>query len=269
MRSNRGAAALPMALMLMASCGESRGTLVTTNAPPGVWQPARGAPWQVQLSGPLDTSFDVAVYDIDLFNTSAAEIERLHAAGRSVICYVSVGTLEPWRDDAADFPTAARGNPLLAYPDERWLDSRDPSVRALITARLDVARQKLCDGVSLSNISPDGADTGFPLALGDVLSYGRYLSAEAHRRGLGAGLGGGNDIAPLLQPDFEWAHTSSCLGTSGCGAFAGFLAAEKAVFEVEFGTAGDAATICPQARQAGVNTLIKNRSLDAFRVPCE
>src|SRR6185503_4284279 len=128
-----------------ASCGESRGTLVTTTdgAIPGVWRPVPASTWQVQLSGALDTSFDVAIYDVDL-DQSAATLASLRAAGRRVICYGSVGTYEPWRDDAGDIPTAARGQPLANYPDERWLDPRDAAVRAVMVARLDVARQKGC-----------------------------------------------------------------------------------------------------------------------------
>ena len=46
------------------------------------------------------------------------------------------------------------------------------------------------------------------------------------------------------------------------------MAAQEVVFAVEFGTAADTATVCPLARQAGLNALIKNRSFDAFRIAC-
>jgi hypothetical protein len=264
MRWARSVAALAVA----ASCGETSGTLVTTGTP-GIWQPAPTTTWQVQLTGTLDTSLDVALYDVDLFDTSTGDIQGLHAAGRRVICYVSVGTFEPWRSDASSFPAAALGNPLSDYPNERWLDSRDGTVRSLMTARLDLAMQKQCDGVDLSNLSPDGSDSGFSLARTDVLDYGRRLTADAHGRGLAAGLGGGADVAADLEPGFQWALTNGCLAAGNCGAFASFQAARKVVFAVEFGTAADAPTICPRARQASLNTLIKNRSYDAFRVACD
>jgi hypothetical protein len=251
---------------LAASCGESRGTLVTTGAPAG-WRPAPGLSWQVQLSGALDTSLDVAVYDIDL-DTSAATIADLRAAGRRIICYVSVGTYEPWRDDAPSIPAAALGQPLAGYPDERWLDTRDVTVRSIMTARLDVAVTKGCDGVDLSSVSPAGADTGFSLTRADALAYARFLAGEAHARGLAAGLGGGNDIATDAQPDFDWAFGETCLASGTCGAYSAFVTARKAVFGVVYGTAADVPTVCPPARQAGLDAIIKNRSLDAFRVPC-
>ena len=251
------------------ACGETRGTLVTTDASVSTpWRPAVSTSWQVQLAGTLDTSLDVSVYEVDLFDTAQADIDALHAAGRRVICYVSTGTFEPWRSDAAAFPPAAVGNAVAEYPQEQWLDTRDAAVRAVMTARLDRARDKRCDGVDLSTVSSGAADTGFSLTAADALAYARFLAAEAHGRGLSAGLGGAEDIAAELVPSFEWALTQGCLDAGTCGALAAFVAAQKVVFAVEFGTAADAATICPRVRQQGFNPLIKNRSFDAFRVAC-
>jgi hypothetical protein len=252
---------------LAASCGEARGTLVTTGAAPA-WRPAPGASWQVQLTGPLDSSFDVAIYDVDLFDTTPAQLDGLRAAGRRVICYVSVGTWESWRADASSFPAAALGDTLAGFANERWLDTRDPTVRSLIAARLDVAVQKRCDGVDLSNVSPEGAATGLSATVADAEGYGRFLAGEAHARGLGAGLGGGSDVAGALAIDFEWALTEGCLDAGTCAAYGGFMGAGKVVFGVEFGAAADAATICPAAKSAGLDALIKNASYDAFRVAC-
>ncbi|HEX2659759.1 MAG TPA: endo alpha-1,4 polygalactosaminidase [Polyangia bacterium] len=256
---------------IVASCGETRGTLVTTDAAVDAgtpWRPTASTTWQIQLTGALDPSIDVALYELDSFETTASQMATLRAAGRRIVCYVSAGTFEPWRDDAAAFPPAAIGNALANYPDERWLDFRDGVVRDVMTARLQVAKQVGCDGVDLSSLSPGGADTGFDLQRSDVLAYGRFLAAQAHQRGLSAGLGGGSDVADALQPDFDWVTTGGCVASDTCGAFAAFTAAGKAVLGIEFGTADDVAAICPQARQAGVNVIIKNRSLDAFRLPC-
>jgi hypothetical protein len=260
-------AALALIALAAAACGEARGTLVTSGAAP-VWRPATGASWQVQLTGSLDASFDVAIYDVDLFDTTQAQLDGLHASGRRVICYVSVGTYEPWRPDATSFPAAALGDPLAGFPNERWLDTRDAAVRGLLTARLDLATAKRCDGVDLSNVSPEGAATGFTTTTGDADAYARLLAQAAHARGLGAGLGGGSDVAGAVADAFEWALTEGCLGTGTCAAYEGFGAAGKVVFGVEFGAAADAATICPAARSAGLDALIKNPSYDAFRVAC-
>jgi len=60
-----------------------------------VWQPAPNTTWQWQLADlPVDQSFAVEVYDIDLFDNDAGVVAALRAQGQKVICYVSVGS---WR----------------------------------------------------------------------------------------------------------------------------------------------------------------------------
>ena len=43
----------------------------------------------------------MALYDVDLVDTSTATIARLHAAGRNVARCFSAGSFEDWRPDAA------------------------------------------------------------------------------------------------------------------------------------------------------------------------
>lgn len=50
-----------------------------------VWAPAPGTTWQWQLTGTIDQSWDVQMYDIDLFDTSASVISALHSKGRAVV----------------------------------------------------------------------------------------------------------------------------------------------------------------------------------------
>src|SRR5262249_44643767 len=74
--------------------------------PPSIWTPAPRTSWQWQLTGTIDTRFDVAMYDIDLFDAPQSVIDSLHASGRIVICYFSAGSYENWRPDTGDFPTS-------------------------------------------------------------------------------------------------------------------------------------------------------------------
>ena len=74
------------------------------------WKPKPGTTWQWQLSGDtIDTSYDVHMYDVDLFDTPQKTIDELHKDGRIVICYVDVGTWENWRPDADEFPDSVKG----------------------------------------------------------------------------------------------------------------------------------------------------------------
>ena len=46
-----------------------------------IWQPEPGTSWPWQLSGEINPSWEVAMYDIDLFDSPQATIDRLHADG--------------------------------------------------------------------------------------------------------------------------------------------------------------------------------------------
>lgn len=93
-----------MLLALLSGC--------TTAAEPdskGRWRPEPGIGWQWQLSGRLDPTVDVPVYDIDGFGHRASAVADLHRRGRKVICYLSTGAWEDFRPDAGKFPAAIRG----------------------------------------------------------------------------------------------------------------------------------------------------------------
>jgi len=68
------------------------------------YQPNISTTWQWQLTGDLNLSYDVDIYDIDLFDTPKETIAELHNANRKVICYFSAGSYENWRPDKNKFP---------------------------------------------------------------------------------------------------------------------------------------------------------------------
>jgi hypothetical protein len=235
---------------------------------PTIWQPQPGTSWQWQLSGTIDTSIDVAMYDIDLFDTPQAVIDELHNDGRIVICYFSAGSREDWRSDAGDFPPAAIGNQLDNWPGENWIDIRDSTVRTIMTSRLDLAQAKKCDGVEPDNVDGYTNNPGFNFDDLDQLDYNRFLASQAHARGLSIGLKNDLDQIEALLDDFDWALNEECFSYDECDLLQPFIGAGKAVFNVEYGPAGLADTICPQANALNFDSLIKNWDLDAWRVAC-
>lgn len=75
----------------------------------GHWRPEPGIGWQWQLSGRLDLTVDVPVYDIDGFENEASAVADLHRRDRKVICYISTGAWEEFRPDAGKFPASVLG----------------------------------------------------------------------------------------------------------------------------------------------------------------
>jgi len=231
------------------------------------WQPPPGTSWQWQLSGEIDPTLDVQMYDIDLFDTPQEVIDRLHAQGRVVVCYFSAGTYEDWRPDRDSFPVEVLGKPLPDWPGERWVDIRRIDLLGpIMSSRLDSAVQKGCDGVEPDNVDGYANDTGFPLSYADQLAYNTWLAGQAHSRGLSVGLK--NDLGQIgdLLPYFDWALNEECFTYTECELLSPFVAAGKAVFGVEYEL--DPVNFCPQANALNFDFLKKDWELDAWRLAC-
>ena len=239
----------------------------------GIWSPAPGATWQWQLTGGIDTSVPASMFDIDLFDVGATTIDALHAKGRTVICYFSAGSRESWRGDAGQFASADHGSPLDGWAGETWLDTRSANVRAIMKKRLDLAVQKQCDGVEPDNVDAYQNASGFPLTAATQKDYLKFLSSEAHARGLSIGLKNALGLIPAVVSDFDWALNEQCLEYDECSAMAPFINAGKAVFHVEYVSSSSAsaakkAQVCGAASTSGFSTLIKTLDLGAWRVTC-
>ena len=247
----------------------------TTPATATWYQPDIDTTWQWQLQGPLNTVYDVDLYDIDLFETSARAIAELQANGIRVICYFSAGSGEDWRPDYTAIPADALGQTLAGFDGERWLDIRSPAVLTVMQSRLDIAAAKGCDGVEPDNVDGHDNDTGFPLTANDLFSFNQRLAQEAHQRGLAIGLKNALDLIPRLVGDFDFAVNEECHDNDECDANLPFIDAGKPVFNAQYTTTiGDAeerlATICPASRGLRIQTLILPLDLDdAFRVACD
>ncbi len=248
---------------------DSSPRLTSTAAPAGAVIPAlaREAAWQIQYTGEIDTSLDVGMYNVDLFDTPSPVIEELRRRGVFVMCYFSAGSHENWRPDAAKFPPGVLGEDMEGWPGEKWLDVRRLDALApIMDARLDLAVQKGCDGVDPDNVNGYTNDTGFPLTARDQLAYNIFLSGAAHQRGLAVGLKNDLDQIIDLVPYFDWVMNEECFSYRECHLLQPFLEAGKPVFVIEYELPPE--KFCARATQMGFNALLKHRELDAYRIDC-
>ena len=233
--------------------------------------------WQLQPNGEgnINTSYDVDVYDLDLFDIPESLIEELQSEGRRVICYFSAGTYEDFREDAVRFDTAELGNTLEDFGDERWLDIRSPNVHEIMLARLDLAMQKGCDGVEPDNVDAFANDSGFALTADDQLAFNRFLANEAHRRGLAVALKNDLDQIDALVEYFDCSVNEQCHEFDECAVLQPFIDAGKPVFNAEYADefVQDAARrgeLCDNARAGDLRTLILPVDLDdSSRFSCD
>ena len=229
------------------------------------WVPPQGVDWQLQLQGELDLSVDAPVYEVDGFDTSADTVARLHEDGRRVICYISAGSWEDWRPDAAAYPESVLGR-SNGWPGERWVDIRRLDVlRPLLSARLDMCRDKGFDAVDPDNVDGFTNDTGFRLTAADQLRFNTWLARAAHRRGLSIGLK--NDLRQVrrLSRVYDFAVNEQCLQYDECHALRPFLKRGKAVLHVEYEL--PLSSICSQVPRS-FSSLRKHEDLRAWRQSC-
>ncbi len=239
-----------------------------TPTPTGtVWIPKPGTSWQIQFAGTLDTSVNVKAFDLDLFGTSKATIDQLHAKGTKVICYFSGGSSETYRPDFGSFPSSVLGTTLGGYPDERWLDVRQLAILGpIMTARMDLAVQKGCDAVDSDNMDGYTNNSGFPISYAQQLAYNKMIAAEAHKRGMSIGLK--NDLLQIkdLADTYDFAINEQCLEYSECSYMKPFIDRQKAVFAISY--SGSQSSVCSQTNPLDFDMLLKNYSLDSYRVTC-
>jgi len=252
------------------------------------WQPHKGQSltWQWQLTTPIDTTLNVDMYDIDLFDVPTSTITELKNAGKIVICYFSAGTIEydssrPDQSDLESITPSVIGNALQDWPDENWLDITNTEVRNVMAARLDTAVSKGCDGVEPDNVNAweedgngDGYTTGFNITEAQQIDYNRWLATQAHARNLSVGLKNdlGLDTASTAHLEqlvdyFDWALNEQCYEYGECDVYNVFDDANKAVFGVEY--SGNTNSFCPDANARGRYWMKKRYSLNKWRKACE
>jgi hypothetical protein len=144
--------------------------------------------WQLSIAGNAIVYRAVDMLDIDGFNNAATVITAIHKrAGRTLarekaICYLSLGSWENYRRDAANWPHAAIGVTLQNYDNEHWVDVRQLSTLSpIIDSRLQICAAKGFDGVEIDNIDGwDGQATGFPLTAEDARAWLTYIANRTH-----------------------------------------------------------------------------------------
>ncbi len=240
-------------------------------APPGVaaahWTPGPRTTWQIQFSGRLNPLVDATAFDIDMFDTTSANVAALHAKGRRVVCYINAGAWEDWRPDAGRYPGAVKGRALEGWPGERWLDIRRIDILGpILIDRLDLCHAKGFDGVEFDNVDGYSNRTGFALTRADQLAFDKWLAARAHERGLAVGLKNTLELADELEPHFDFAILEQCFWYRECALAAPFVDARKSVIDIEYDLARR--QFCSNADELGISAVRKRLNLNAWRRAC-
>ncbi len=208
------------------------------------------------------------VYEVD---NAASTVAGLRAKGTHVICYISVGTYENWRPDAASFPAGLLGSGN-GWPGEKWLNVSAAStyyaqLQAIMTACLQMCSSKGFDAVEFDNMDGSENSTGFAISSTQNNTYLEWLAATAHSLELAAFQKNYVDQSAVLAPFLDGAIDEEWFQYSECSSLAPYTAAGKPILEAEYSTSP--ASYCGAADAVHVNAVLYDLILDgAVRVTC-
>eukprot|EP01134_Creolimax_fragrantissima_P004155 CFRG4155T1 len=241
------------------------------------WCPQRRDPFHVtcqKLSIPLNNGHG-GVVNLDMFDTSLIEIAALREAGYTVMCYISAGSYEDWREDAVQFPSQIKSKKMAMW-DEHWLDIRAENpyhnyLKALMQNRIIMAANKGCQLIEFDNVDCWANDCIEGILEEDdamyksQLQYNIWLAETAHQNGMSAALKNNLDQASVLERYFDLAVNEECYMYNECEKLTPFTAANKAVLGASY-VYSDAAALCTAAYNAGFSWLLAD-SANWFACP--
>ncbi|GAA3953453.1 endo alpha-1,4 polygalactosaminidase [Chitinophaga oryziterrae] len=239
------------------------------------WQPVAGVTFDWDLSNISSTdTFSTDVVDVDAFETSKATVDALHAKGRKVIAYVSVGTLENYRPDSALLPPSVIGKIYPEWPDERWLDIRKlDSMKPWLISRFTMIRQKGFDAIEPDNLDAYGNETGFDISITDTKAFCTYIITLAHSMGLGIGQKNVSELTGDFSSSFDWALTEDAFDQGWQDDMLPYIAKNKPVFVTEYTDKMTQtkfqSTVCPAAKTKKYSAVLKKRDLSKWSYFCQ
>lgn len=268
----------------------------TTTPPPttGFTPLKQNTAWQWQLTGTvnetvLDTSTNPnKMYDIDMFNASPELISRLKNKGIYVVCYVEAGDWASGRPDAGDFATSILGRNISGFPDEKFINVKaldspagptGKTLRQIMTARLQLAQSKGCQGIEPDLDDLHTYSTGFTISQSDMVTYNKFLIDTGHSLGMSVGLKNGADeggpgsfTAAMYNAGADWVLNEECNQYSECSGYNIFIQGGRPVFQVEYldnqrVSYSGASGTCTKNNAAGFDGIVKDSSSTLAALP--
>ncbi|RYY56725.1 MAG: endo alpha-1,4 polygalactosaminidase [Chitinophagaceae bacterium] len=238
------------------------------------WQPTAGISFDWDLDDLQDgDNFSSDVVDVDAFSTTAEQVARFHAQGKKVIAYLSVGTIENYRPDDGLLPKEVIGNVYPEWPDERWIDIRQPEkLQPWLNSRFNMIISKGFDAIEPDNLDGYDNETGLNISIEDTKKYCDLLISLAHKNGLGIGQKNVPDLAADYSSKFDWILTEDAFEQGWQDQVSVYPTLNKPVFAVEYTDNTSQSTFsdnfCPRSKSLGYFIVLKKRELDKWKFIC-
>ncbi len=233
--------------------------------------PKPGADWDWQLSGNVAAPHGVSVFDTDPDSVTRGQIMALNAAGVYTICYVSVGTLEYYREDVKHFPPQTLGKRYEDWPDERFVDIRDQGhIPAIMAKRFATCAQKGFAAVEPDNVDVYQNDSGFDISAADTLRYLKMLAKAAHDLNMEIGQKNVPELTSDLVGVMDFMIAESCYQDGWCEQVLPYIKAGKPVFDAEYTDRPiNFKKACNYAENTKISLVLKDRDLTSKRRVCQ
>ncbi|KAJ4294294.1 hypothetical protein N0V90_007984 [Kalmusia sp. IMI 367209] len=229
------------------------------------------------------------VIDIDLEDNDSSQpnknpkgtIKDL-AKTKTVVCYFSAGTYEPWREDHNSFRTTDYGKKMDDW-DEYWLDLKSANVKTIVEARIKRAADAGCYAIDPDNIDGFSNDKngnphqdGYTYDNQVYIDYIKWLSDTAKKYNLVTGLKNGLEISEQVLDWVEFAVNEQCHETDpkdpestwDCPEYRPFTVAQKAVFNIEYHDDKNVYCKDPTNPDVNLSTVLKPMGLDVLGGQC-
>lgn len=239
------------------------------------WQPEANVSFDWYLDDLEDgDTFDATVVDVDAFTTTAAQVSKLHAQGKKVIAYLSVGTIEDDRPDVSLLPAEVVGKKYPEWPHEKWLDIRQlEKLKPWLNSRYNMIIAKGFDAIEPDNLDSYSNESGFKITEDDTRKYCDLLISLAHKNGLGIGQKNVPEISAEYSKKFDWVLTEDAFDQGWQNQLQPYTLLHKPVFAVEYtdetSQSKFSGSVCLQAKTLGYFALLKKRSLDKWKFNCK
>jgi hypothetical protein len=221
----------------------------------------------------INSNFSADVVDVDAFTTSAETVAALHAKGKKVIAYLSVGTLENDRYDASLIPKEVLGKTYPEWPNEKWLDIRQiDKLKPWLNSRINMILKKKFDGIEPDNMDGYDNESGFNIQIADTKKYADYLISLAHNNGLSIGQKNVKELSADYASKFDWMLTEDAFAQGWQDELSVYIKLKKPVFAVEYTDEMSQSefekNVCPAAGQLHYTAILKKRDLSQWVDRC-
>eukprot|EP00122_Pirum_gemmata_P005332 Pgem_evm1s4853 len=198
-------------------------SIAKTTSSNGIVSVPTGTKWSLKAWGGSDTTDNVALVDTDMFNTDKDTIQKYKDQGLTVICYISVGTIEPKRPDVESNEEAwdeIKSKKMDDW-DEWWIDiTKLDSIKPLMEPRFQEAKDKGCDGIEADNIDCFENDCVDGYSSSSLKSFEKkYIEWQietAHGLGLALGMKNAVELVEDFVDSYDFAINESCYDYGEC-----------------------------------------------------